>query len=77
MNLYIPYLGFWLLHCHYEWHLAIGMGLFLQVGEISEMVKAPNDFPQCDNYIPPVRSPNSKFSKGDLSDWHRFAKDLV
>jgi hypothetical protein len=44
--------GFWLLHCHYEWHLATGMGLILQVGETHEMVKPPSDFPKCGNFAP-------------------------
>ncbi|XP_067620020.1 uncharacterized protein [Eurosta solidaginis] len=44
--------GFWLMHCHYEWHLAIGMGLILQVGNTSEMVPTPKRFPVCGNYLP-------------------------
>lgn len=50
----IPYFstGFWLMHCHYEWHLSIGMGLILQVGNISEMVPTPKGFPSCGNYLP-------------------------
>ena len=31
------------------------MGLILQVGESSEMVKAPADFPKCNNYKPPIQ----------------------
>lgn len=45
--------GFWLMHCHYEWHLETGMGLIFQVGETHEMVPPPNDFPKCNNYSPP------------------------
>ncbi|XP_036324933.1 laccase-2-like [Rhagoletis pomonella] len=44
--------GFWLMHCHYEWHLSIGMGLILQVGNTSEMVPPPKGFPSCGNYLP-------------------------
>ncbi|XP_058056326.1 uncharacterized protein LOC131207717 [Anopheles bellator] len=46
--------GFWLVHCHFEWHLANGMGLVLQVGELSEMLKPPADFPRCGSYQPPL-----------------------
>lgn len=46
--------GFWLVHCHFEWHLAIGMGLVLQVGELNEMIKPPKDFPTCNEYVPDV-----------------------
>lgn len=47
--------GFWLLHCHFEWHLAIGMGLVLQVGEPHQMVPPPFNFPRCGNYQPDIR----------------------
>jgi FtsP/CotA-like multicopper oxidase with cupredoxin domain len=30
--------GLWLLHCHVLWHQAVGMGIVLQVGQISESV---------------------------------------
>ena len=30
------------------------MGLIIQVGEVSEMLKAPEHFPKCGNYVPPV-----------------------
>uniref|UniRef100_A0A182Q9A8 Uncharacterized protein n=1 Tax=Anopheles farauti TaxID=69004 RepID=A0A182Q9A8_9DIPT len=46
--------GFWLMHCHYEWHTAVGMALVLQVGETDEMVKPPADFPKCGSYTPPL-----------------------
>lgn len=43
--------GFWFMHCHYEWHMAVGMALVVQVGETDEMVRPPADFPQCSNYL--------------------------
>ena len=36
------------------WHMAVGMGLVLQVGEQHEMVKPPADFPKCGNYQPSI-----------------------
>ncbi|XP_055589939.1 uncharacterized protein LOC129742118 [Uranotaenia lowii] len=42
--------GFWLMHCHFEWHMADGMQLVLQVGEIDQMLKAPADFPRCTDF---------------------------
>ncbi|XP_055854376.1 uncharacterized protein LOC129918065 [Episyrphus balteatus] len=50
--------GYWLMHCHYEWHLAIGMGLILQVGNQNQMVSPPKDFPKCKNYVPNIRLSN-------------------
>ncbi|XP_058056324.1 uncharacterized protein LOC131207715 [Anopheles bellator] len=46
--------GFWLMHCHYEWHTAVGMALVLQVGETDQMVRPPSGFPKCNNYAPSV-----------------------
>jgi len=31
--------------------------MFLKVGEQSDMLKAPEGFPKCGNYIPPVANP--------------------
>ncbi|KAG6007367.1 hypothetical protein E4U21_006071 [Claviceps maximensis] len=31
--------GLWLLHCHVLWHEAVGMGIAIQVGDISEDVR--------------------------------------
>lgn len=47
--------GFWLLHCHFEWHLAIGMGLVMQVGEPHEMRQPPSNFPKCGNFLPNIQ----------------------
>ncbi|XP_055595658.1 uncharacterized protein LOC129746164 isoform X2 [Uranotaenia lowii] len=47
--------GFWLIHCHFEWHLADGMGLVLQVGETDQMLKAPDDFPRCADFKTKVK----------------------
>lgn len=44
--------GFWLAHCHFEWHLAIGMGFILQVGEIEDLPKPPENFAKCHSFMP-------------------------
>lgn len=46
--------GFWLLHCHFEYHLAVGMGLVVQVGEKEDFVKPPKNFPKCGNFVPSI-----------------------
>jgi hypothetical protein len=46
--------GFWFLHCHFEWHLGIGMSMMMQVGEVDEMITPPPDFPRCGDYTPDV-----------------------
>ena len=42
--------GFWLVHCHFEWHRSVGMSFVVQVGEIEDMVKPPKNFPKCGNF---------------------------
>ncbi|XP_058822343.1 uncharacterized protein LOC131683944 [Topomyia yanbarensis] len=44
--------GYWLFHCHIEFHAEIGMALVLKVGDKSEMVSAPDDFPTCFDFKP-------------------------
>lgn len=46
--------GFWFVHCHFDWHLAVGMALVLQVGEVEEMKTPPNAFPTCNNFSPSI-----------------------
>lgn len=57
--------GFWLMHCHLETHMDIGMAVVLQVGEISEQPIIPKDFPKCSNFkgtkSPDKSSPAQKY----------------
>lgn len=43
--------GFWLGHCHFDWHLVIGMAVIFQVGELDEMEKTPKHFNSCHDFI--------------------------
>lgn len=53
--IYILYFaGFWFVHCHFDWHLAVGMALVLQVGELNDMKTAPKGFPKCNNFQPKI-----------------------
>ncbi|KAK3593693.1 hypothetical protein CHS0354_013589 [Potamilus streckersoni] len=42
--------GFWLFHCHVGFHLAMGLGMVIQVGEIHEMTQPPPSFPRCGSW---------------------------
>ena len=42
--------GIWLMHCHIEFHNAIGMGLIVQVGEPSQFPRRPKNFPTCGHW---------------------------
>ena len=44
--------GFWLFHCHIEFHAEVGMSLVFKVGETSQMPKVPKNFPTCSDYVP-------------------------
>ncbi|XP_072946321.1 uncharacterized protein [Epargyreus clarus] len=44
--------GYWLFHCHIEFHVEIGMALVFKVGEHKDMAPIPPDFPTCGNYMP-------------------------
>uniref|UniRef100_A0A182Q0P9 Uncharacterized protein n=1 Tax=Anopheles farauti TaxID=69004 RepID=A0A182Q0P9_9DIPT len=44
--------GYWLFHCHIEFHAEIGMSLVLKVGDSSEMLPVPANFPTCYDFKP-------------------------
>lgn len=44
--------GYWLFHCHIEFHVEIGMALVFKVGEHKDMLPVPKDFPRCGNFLP-------------------------
>lgn len=46
--------GFWLFHCHIDYHIEVGMAFMFKVGDYSQMVQPPKDFPTCSNYKPDV-----------------------
>ena len=43
-------LGYWFLHCHFPFHLDLGMALVMQVGEKEDITPPPNGFPTCGNF---------------------------
>ncbi|XP_008487811.1 laccase [Diaphorina citri] len=42
--------GYWLFHCHIEFHVETGMALVFKVGEHEDMAPVPKDFPTCGDY---------------------------
>lgn len=42
--------GFWLFHCHVDFHFALGMSAVFQVGEVHEMTTTPTNFPRCGSW---------------------------
>ncbi|XP_046744637.1 laccase-2-like [Diprion similis] len=59
--------GWWLLHCHFLYHISIGMNAIFHVGEKTDLPPVPPMFPTCHSYTPEVR-PNFPYSyKGNSS----------
>ncbi|KAL5234168.1 hypothetical protein ACI65C_001578 [Semiaphis heraclei] len=42
--------GYWLFHCHIEFHVEVGMATVFKIGEDWEMPPSPPGFPKCGNY---------------------------
>lgn len=45
--------GYWMFHCHLEFHVELGMAVIFQVGAHSDFPLPPAGFPKCGNYISP------------------------
>ncbi|XP_044004077.1 laccase-1-like [Aphidius gifuensis] len=46
--------GFWLFHCHLDWHSTTGMQLIFQIGGQTDLPPIPDGFPTCGNFIPSI-----------------------
>ncbi|CAG0903076.1 unnamed protein product [Darwinula stevensoni] len=44
--------GYWMMHCHLDYHMELGMGLVWEVGDPASFPLPPRGFPVCDDYIP-------------------------
>ncbi|XP_014604884.1 PREDICTED: L-ascorbate oxidase-like isoform X2 [Polistes canadensis] len=42
--------GYWLFHCHIEFHAEIGMSLIFKVGDHEAMQQVPHGFPRCGDW---------------------------
>jgi len=48
--------GYWLFHCHIEYHVELGMAIVFKVGEEQDYPAVPPNFPRCSNYQPHLDS---------------------
>lgn len=55
--------GFWLLHCHIDFHVEVGMALVFKVGDYNQMTPLPPDFPTCSNYMPQPNGEHTESTK--------------
>ncbi|EFX65935.1 hypothetical protein DAPPUDRAFT_65109, partial [Daphnia pulex] len=44
--------GYWLLHCHLEFHAEVGMGAIFEIGEHEDFPPIPDNFPTCGDWFP-------------------------
>ncbi|XP_022087951.1 laccase-like isoform X2 [Acanthaster planci] len=44
--------GWWLFHCHLEFHVEIGMSVLIRVGSEEDLPPKPKDFPSCGSWSP-------------------------
>ncbi|KAG5670510.1 hypothetical protein PVAND_000769 [Polypedilum vanderplanki] len=49
--------GAWLFHCHFLFHITIGMNLILHVGTQADLPPVPPNFPTCGDHLPEVMPP--------------------
>lgn len=56
------FIGYWLFHCHIEWHVEVGMALVFKIGEDSDMPPVPKYFPSCYNYMPSQQKTTTEVS---------------
>ncbi|XP_026474637.1 laccase isoform X1 [Ctenocephalides felis] len=50
--------GFWIFHCHFLFHIVIGMNVVFQVGTLADLPPVPEGFPSCGDYTPPILPPH-------------------
>lgn len=46
--------GFWIFHCHLEFHHMTGMKIVFKVGNDTDMLQPPANFPTCGHFLTPV-----------------------
>lgn len=62
--------GYWLFHCHFLFHIVIGMNLILHVGAQVDLPPVPPNFPTCGDHLPPITPPLP------IDTFHWFSKWL-
>ncbi|GLH11106.1 Laccase 2 [Gryllus bimaculatus] len=50
--------GYWLFHCHFLFHIVIGMNTIMHVGTHADLPPVPPNFPTCGDFLPPITGPH-------------------
>ncbi|KAJ8873299.1 hypothetical protein PR048_026933 [Dryococelus australis] len=46
--------SYWILHCHFAYHIIIGMEIIFKVGDKEDFPPVPLGFPRCGSFTPPI-----------------------
>ncbi|XP_063378524.1 uncharacterized protein LOC134665480 [Cydia fagiglandana] len=49
--------GYWLFHCHFLYHIVIGMATIIHVGTQDDLPPVPPHFPTCGNHVTDITLP--------------------
>ncbi|XP_065208115.1 uncharacterized protein LOC135836952 [Planococcus citri] len=55
--------GYWLLHCHLDFHVEVGMAVVLKVGEEKDFPSVPRNFPRCGDYYHQLNTPDQQTTR--------------
>ena len=61
--------GVWMVHCHLDFHMEVGMGFVLKVGDSKMFPQSPGNWPRCGSYEyiePKVNGENILKSKSNF-----------
>ena len=59
--------GYWLMHCHVEFHSESGMAVLFKVGNEAQFPPMPVDWPQCGSYTKKRQNSNGIYLFSELS----------
>lgn len=61
--------GYWLFHCHIEFHVETGMAMVFKVGEHEDMLPVPANFPKCNDYYYDLAVDNDEVMNESTTDF--------
>ncbi|XP_076673352.1 uncharacterized protein LOC143371730 [Andrena cerasifolii] len=69
--------GYWLFHCHIEFHAEVGMSLIFKVGDNKDMLPVPHNFPTCGDWQPENAKHATKSTFQSTTDMSKAAMDDI
>lgn len=69
--------GYWLFHCHIEFHAEVGMSLIFKVGDNKDMLPVPHNFPSCGDWQPENAKHATESTSHSTKDMSEAAMDDI